>query len=340
MYLWFMPRVARIDTPGLLHHIMIRGIERRKIFRDDVDREDFVERLSDLLPETQTQCYAWSFLSNHGHFLFRSGPQGIAALMRRLLTGYAIFFNRRHKRHGQLFQNRYKSVICQEDRYFQELVRYIHLNPLRAGSVSDLAELDRYTYCGHSALMGKNKRPWQETQYVLGFFGKRIREARKEYRLFVQKGIAMGRRSELVGGGLIRSLGGWDEVKKMRHSGQDRIKSDQRILGDGDFVMEILSDSEEAFSRRYRLKRRNIKFEDVLRKVATLFHVEGDYIIEKGRQRDRVGARDLLCYSCAVELGIPMAELARKLNLTLAAVSYAVKRGERTAKEAGWQLDE
>ncbi|MGM0426756.1 MAG: transposase [Thermodesulfobacteriota bacterium] len=90
-----MPRVARLDTPGLLHHVMIRGIERRKIFRGDVGREDFIERLSDLLPETRTQCYAWSFLSNHAHFLFRSGPQGIAPLMRRLLTGYAISFNRR-----------------------------------------------------------------------------------------------------------------------------------------------------------------------------------------------------------------------------------------------------
>jgi putative transposase len=82
-----MPRIARLDTPGLLHHVMIRGIERRKIFNDDKDRENFIERLSILLPETKTQCYAWSFLSNHAHFLLRSGPTGIAALMRRLLTG-------------------------------------------------------------------------------------------------------------------------------------------------------------------------------------------------------------------------------------------------------------
>jgi REP element-mobilizing transposase RayT len=110
-----MPRIARLDTPGLLHHIMIRGIERRKIFNDDADRENFVERLSVLLPETQTQCCAWSFLSNHAHFLLRSGPAGIAALMGRLLTGHAVYYNRRHKRHGQLFQNRYKCAICQED---------------------------------------------------------------------------------------------------------------------------------------------------------------------------------------------------------------------------------
>ncbi|MDY6857560.1 MAG: hypothetical protein SWO11_23225 [Thermodesulfobacteriota bacterium] len=96
---------------------MIRGIERRKIFKDDKDKENFIERLSILLPETKTQCYAWSLLSSHAHFLLRSGPMGIAALMRRLLTGYAVSYNRRHKHHGQLFQNRHKSIICQKDVY-------------------------------------------------------------------------------------------------------------------------------------------------------------------------------------------------------------------------------
>ena len=76
----------------------------RKIFNDDKDRENLVERLSILVPETKTQCYAWAFLPNHAHFLLRSGPQGIAGLMRKLLTGYAVFYNRRHRRHGQLFQ--------------------------------------------------------------------------------------------------------------------------------------------------------------------------------------------------------------------------------------------
>ena len=111
-----MPRVARIDTPGLLHHVMIRGIERQKIFKDNKDLENFfIERLAILLPETKTQCYAWVLMSNHAHFLLKSGPFGIAGLMRKLLTGYAISYNRRHKRHGQLFQNRYKSIVCQED---------------------------------------------------------------------------------------------------------------------------------------------------------------------------------------------------------------------------------
>ena len=141
-----MPILARLDAPGVLHHIMIRGIERRKIFRNNKDRDDLLERLSVLLPETNTSCYAWALVSNHAHFLFRSGDTGIATLMRRLLTGYVIGFNRRHKRHGQLFQNRYKSIVCQEDTYLLELIRYIHLNPLRAKLVSDLNELNCFPY--------------------------------------------------------------------------------------------------------------------------------------------------------------------------------------------------
>ncbi len=83
-----MPRLARLDAPGVLHHIIIRGIERRKIFKDDKDRDDLIDRLSALLPATQTACYAWAFIPNHAHFLFRSGSAGISTLMRRLLTGY------------------------------------------------------------------------------------------------------------------------------------------------------------------------------------------------------------------------------------------------------------
>jgi putative transposase len=134
-----MPRLARLDAPGILHHVIIRGIERKAIFRDETDQQGFVDRLSNLILETQTSCYAWVLMTNHAHFLFRSGPRGLAGLMQRLLTGHAVSFNRRHQRHGQLFQSRYKSIICQEDAYFKELVRYIHLNPLRAGVLNCLA---------------------------------------------------------------------------------------------------------------------------------------------------------------------------------------------------------
>src|SRR3989339_131546 len=107
-----MPRLARLDAPGVVHHVIIRGIERRKVFWDEKDRQDFVERLGDLLPKSGTTCYAWALLTNHAHFLFRTGQVELAEVMRRLLTGYAVRFNRRHRRHGHLFQNRYNSTVC------------------------------------------------------------------------------------------------------------------------------------------------------------------------------------------------------------------------------------
>jgi len=128
-----MPRQARLDSPGTLHHVMIRGIEKRRIVDDDVDRHDFVRRLGALAEETRTPIYAWALMSNHAHLLLCSGAMGLAKFMRRLLTGYAVRYNLRHRRHGPLFQDRYKSIVCDGDQYFTELVRYIHLNPLRVG---------------------------------------------------------------------------------------------------------------------------------------------------------------------------------------------------------------
>jgi putative transposase len=152
-----MPRKARLDAPGILQHVMARGIERRKIFWDDKDRTLFLERLAIILEETQTQCYAWALIPNHFHLLLRTGPTPLGTVMRRLMTGYAVTFNRRHRRAGHLFQNRYKSVVCEEDPYLLELIRYIHLNPLRAKLVKDLKALDKYPWTGHSALLADNK---------------------------------------------------------------------------------------------------------------------------------------------------------------------------------------
>ena len=171
-----MPRQARLDAPGLLQHVMARGIERRKIFKDDHDRENFLMRLALILEETQTQCYAWALIPNHFHLLLRTGLTPLSKVMRRLMTGYAVSFNKRHKRSGHLFQNRYKSVVCEEDPYLLELIRYIHLNPLRAGLVKDLKGLDRYPWTGHSAILGKRKNPFVPKHQAndFPFAGRRI----------------------------------------------------------------------------------------------------------------------------------------------------------------------
>lgn len=333
-----MPRLARLDAPGVLHHIMIRGIERRRIFWSDKDRADFLDRLSTLLPETETCCYAWAMLPNHAHFLLRSGRVPLATVMRRLLTGYAVRFNRRHNRSGQLFQNRYKSIVCQEDAYLRELVRYIHLNPIRARIVSCLSDLDDYDYCGHSALVGRKKRPWQGVDYVLGYFGETLNRARKEYCSYMESGLGQGRRSELTGGGLIRSLGGWSEVRKGALKGREHVKSDERILGDPDFVADVLSQAEEKFNRNYELKRLGYDLRRIAKRAAEVCRVREGDILSKGKQQGKVKARSLLCYWAVREAGMSLTELARHLGLSVPAIGYSVERGEIIAREHGYQL--
>ncbi|ABL66206.1 protein of unknown function DUF1568 [Chlorobium phaeobacteroides DSM 266] len=150
-----MPRGARLDTPGTLHHVMVRGIEQGSIVRDDSDRVEFLRRMGLLAKTSGTSIYAFALMTNHAHILLKSGSIGLSLYMRRLLSGYAQYFNRRHKRVGHLFQNRYKSVICEEEAYFDKLVAYIHLNPLQAGLVASLRELALYPWSGHAAIMKK-----------------------------------------------------------------------------------------------------------------------------------------------------------------------------------------
>jgi REP element-mobilizing transposase RayT len=236
-----MPRQARLDAPGTVHHVIIRGIEKRIIVDDDEDRQELVQRMGRLAENMQTALYAWSVMNNHAHILLRSGPEGLSRYMRRLLTGYAGYYNRRHGRYGHLFQNRYKSIVCDEDVYLKELVRYIHLNPLRARLVRDMDGLDGYRWCGHGTVMGTMHMAAQDRDFVLSYFGKKEGSAKKAYREYVSEGIAAGRRPELVGGGLVRSVGGWSEVQSIRKHGE-HIVSDERILGSGDFVDRIIQE--------------------------------------------------------------------------------------------------
>ncbi len=333
-----MPRQARLDAPGVLQHIMIRGIERRKIFINKRDREDFLERLAKLLPQTETTCYAWVFIPNHAHFLFKTGLSPISTIMRRLLTGYAVSFNLRHKRHGHLFQNRYKSIICQEDAYFMELVRYIHLNPIRAGLVPGINELNQYPYCGHSAIMGRKKRSWQDVRYVKKSFGSSKSLSQKFYLNFVESGIEQGNRKDLTGGGLIRSAGGWAEVKELKRQGHEHVMSDERILGDSDFVDDLLSKADEAYERRYKLKRFGYGKEKIAKRVSEIYDLDPRDILKKGKQPQKVNARSLYCFWAVKELGLSLRELSRQLNLSSQAIGYSVQRGEVIAREYGYSL--
>ena len=315
-----MPRQPRLDAPGALHHVMGRGIDGVKIFINRKDREDFLERLADLCRADALSVYAWALMGNHFHILLRTGNQALSNSMRKLLTGYVVNYNRRHKRYGHLFQNRYKSIICEDDPYLLELTRYIHLNPLRARIVKNLKELMGYQWCGHSAIVGRVKREWQDTDTVLAYFGKRRKRAIEKYEDFVEEGIEAGSRPELVGGGLIRSLGGWSQVLSLRRVGS-KVFSDERILGSSEFVNNVIADAEEKAKETLRL---TLKISDLPSLAMEVCEEEG--VDEAGlrsglRKREVVKSRRIFSQIAVKKMGYSGADVARFLGINTSAVN-------------------
>jgi REP element-mobilizing transposase RayT len=303
---------------------MVRGIEKRSIVKGAGDRRDFVSRLGRVALETETAVFAWALMENHAHLLLKSSGHGLSGFMRRLLTGYAAGFNRRHGRHGHLFQNRYKSIVCEEDAYFREVLRYIHLNPLRAGAVESLRELDRYPWSGHAVIVGKMANDWQDRDYVLRWFGRSEGTAKAAYRAYVEAGVGEGRRPELVGGGLVRSAGGWSEVKAHRRAGLVQ-KGDERILGGSDFVLGVVQESEARLRYQFPLAERIEEAERMLAAQCEQAGLNASAIKAGGRRQEMSRMRKRLAQAFVNELGLSQAEAGRILGVCTSAIGRCLQ---------------
>lgn len=322
-----MPRHARLDAPGALHHVMVRGIDKGLIFRDDQDRAKFLDKLGQAASDAKAAVYAFALMSNHVHILFRSGEKGLGTVMRKVLTWYAVYFNRRHKRTGHLFENRYKSILCEEDAYLLTLVRYIHLNPVRGGLAVDMESLDRYPWCSHRMLMGKDALPSMDKDFILRQFAKTRKKAVEAYRLFVAEGFAMGSRPELVGGGLIRSLGGWSKVLSLQ--GREQHKADERILGSSQFVEQILRETEERQHRQLKIRTSGITIVEIIDEECAKGQIQPGELQNGGRRAKASRTRALVAYRAVTELGLSAAEIARRLGVTTSTITRAVEKLEK-----------
>jgi REP element-mobilizing transposase RayT len=319
-----MPRGPRLDTPGTLHHVIIRGIEKRKIVADDDDRDIFVARMGEVAVKTGTTIYAWVLMTNHAHILLKSGRDGLSTFMRKFLTGYSIYYNRRHDRHGHLFQNRYKSIVCEEETYFVKLVAYIHLNPLRAKLVGSFQVLDRYVWSGHLALMGTRTYEWQDTDYALGYFGQQAGSARTAYLEYMRQEMDHGSQPELIGGGLARSAGGWSEIVSMKRRG-GRQFSDERILGSREFAEGVVD--EAVASTRVRVPMAN-RFDEVMELINRSCEQHGvtREALESGCRRKAFSdMRKELTTKLVFDRGLSYAEIAPLLGISASAVCQIIR---------------
>jgi len=317
-----MPRKPRIEAPGLIYHVIGRGVERRDIFADEQDRESFLTRLGKALMDTHTGCLAFCLMPNHFHLLLKSGQVPISTPMRRLLTGYAVYFNKRHLRVGHLFQNRYKSIICQEDAYLLELIRYIHLNSIRAGLCSSLDELKRSALTGHSAILRTAKYDWYPPEPPLAHFGRSETSARRIYLEFMKDGISLKTNPIFSGGGLKRSLGYPSVYPKERQA------FDERILGDSHFVLRLQELEEIDHTGENKGTMQNL-----IDSAANERGLETAEVTGKAATRELIETRSIIAYLAVRYLGLSYADVGRYLHIHRSTAARMVQRGKGFAKD-------
>jgi len=322
-----MPRQARLDAPGTVHHILARGVAKGVIVRDDVERRAIVKDLAELVEQSGASCLAWCLMSTHLHLVLRTGKRPLTWVMHRLLLRHAQRVNARWHRSGHVFQNRYKSLLVDEDTYLLALIRYVHRNPLGSGVVPSLPALARYPWSGHAALLEAQSSPWQATKEVLELFHRHPVTARKAYLAWM---------SESEPGDLERAIEGrdlavrlQDELKQSSsESEREARRRDERILGEGEFVAEMLRDLERRDQRRRRTVDR-FSPGDVLRRAAKTTGISEERLLSRDRRRPVSEARAVASSWLVDELGMRVSETASLLRVSPPAVSVAVERGRR-----------
>ncbi len=307
---------------------MVRGIDKANIFRDTDDKTRFLERLGQTVEESQGVIYAWVLMDNHVHLLFRSGQAGISSVMRKLLTWYAQYFNRKHRRKGHLFENRYKSILCEEVDYLLALVRYIHLNPIRAKIIQTMAELDTFPWSGHRAIIEKENFPWMDVASVWTQFGDTTTKAIAGYRQFMLEGSNQGHDPQFSGGGLVRSLGGWSNVLSRRRKDQ-KEQADERILGSGDFVDQIIQEAEKKSLRQIKFHQSGLTLAMIIEQECKNGSVNRNEL-ESGSRRSMVSmTRAEIARRGMEELGLSAAEIARHLGVATSSITRAVAKAQK-----------
>ena len=281
----------------MTYHVIARGVERRRIFNDAEDSQFFLSRVGKIVSDTDMQVCTFALMPNHFHLLLRRSSSPVSSFMQRLLTGYAMYFNRKNQRTGHLFQNRYRAMLCNDDRHFLELVRYIHLNPLRAGLVQSLAELERYLYSGHGFIVGGIRRNWFDSTLVKAYFGISDSEATKAYQAFIAQGL------------MAESDCRPDEI---------------RLPG------STFSFLEQGVCRTPAPEQTSLPSADNSRlfaDICTSCSVTEAELLSPTRRRNVAAARALLAYRMSKEIGLSGTEIGRRLHVTRSAVSKMIGKG-------------
>jgi REP element-mobilizing transposase RayT len=303
-----MARKPRVEFEGAFYHVIVRGNQRQRIFRDDRDRLRYLERLEHYRQRYGFTIYAYVLMGNHVHLLLETGKTPLSKILQGIQFTYTQYYNRRYRTVGHLFQGRYKAILCDRDAYLLELVRYIHLNPTRLKYPEALAP---YQWSSHHAYLGRKGPVGVKTDLVLGLLGNTAAQASKAYRKFIEDG------------------------QKLGHEERYYQTVDQRFLGDENFIQQI---TQRATQGEIRPVQRRISFNKLLHAVAQVHGCAAKDLTVAGRQRAWAKARAQLAHLARQWCSMKAVEIAHQLHRDSSMVSrlcanYEADQDPKTEKK-------
>ncbi len=294
-----MPRPKRLEFEGGLYHVMTRGNNRQAIFKTDDDHHKFLALLVREKERHPFYLYAYVLMTNHIHLLVEQRVDRLSSIMQRQLTAYARYWNRKYRRVGHVFQGRYKAFLCQKDQYLSELVRYIHLNPVRAKLVQ---RPEDFRWSSHRAYLGIEHCTWLDSEPVLRHFGANRSRAIKVYRSFVDAGSPQGHRADLYDA------------------------SSTQILGDTEFIEEVSHRIGESSVSRTKPASDAWDWATIERRLERVLGIEKTLYDHRGRTAAQVRARDMLIYLGKERTTLSNCELAHRLGIHPCNISRGYER--------------
>jgi putative transposase len=287
-----MARKPRIHYPGALYHVILRGNAGEPIFFEERDRHRLYLILQYAVERFDCRIHGFCFMTNHIHIVMQAGEIQLSRIMQNISLRYTKWINFTRSRTGHLFQGRYKALLLDAEEYLLELVRYVHLNPVRAGIV---ALPEEHPWSGHHAYLGTITLSWLTTDWVLSQFSGNIKKAREGYRSFVSNGLKEKRRTEF-------------------HSGNN----EGRILGDDTFAEHVFAEADQQWSRGYTLP-------EVINSVCRAYGITEKQLKAPGKVRPFTEARALAAVLVRESRDLSLTELGRAVNREIAPLARAAQ---------------
>ncbi len=319
-----MPRRCRLDWPGAVHHVMARGVGKHPLFDDDQDMDVFTNRLVRCIQQTGTSIFAWVLMPNHLHLLTRTDGESLSKFMQKLLTGHAVYYNMRHERVGHLFQNRFKSILVQAEEYLLSLVRYIHLNPLRAGLVRFPDHLESYRWSGHRALIHPRSLQWINRKEVLDCFSGNESGKIDAYLEYLEEDKS-DPEYLLTNGSFIVNSKGLVSTESSLPGPVNR--SGFPLLGSREFGLSVLKQlrGSDAGSSRVRTPVHQVITSLVIL-IEDYWRIPAGSLRSGGRRDSIVEAREVLSYLLVDTIGLTFSDSGHIVGLSRQGVSDAAER--------------